>query len=145
MTDTILSVRDADYLTVVALNKGKVTLRDVTEALGVARPTACLMLKKLSVLGLVKKVGNHYIITEVGKAEACELFWRHGVTEWMLVKSGLPSHEACKVARMIELYIPREALKKIWESLGKPISCPCGYSITKWSTTCRPVGRHQIH
>jgi Mn-dependent DtxR family transcriptional regulator len=140
MVDIVLSVRDADYLTVVAVNGGRVTLKDVTAALGVAKPTACLMLKKLSTLGLVKKMGNYYIITEIGKAEACELFWRHGVTEWMLVRSGLPSHEACKVARMIELYIPRDALEKIWEALGRPASCPCGRNMLKWSTTCRPVG-----
>ncbi|MCD6324307.1 MAG: metal-dependent transcriptional regulator [Desulfurococcales archaeon] len=139
MRGKALSVRDADYLTALAKNGGRARLKDVCEALGVAKPTACLMLKKLASDGLVRKDGRHYVLTEEGMALATHILWRHGVTEWMLVKAGLPKEEACAIARRIELLIPEDALRKVWEYMGRPSVCPCGKDITNPASSCRPL------
>jgi len=134
-----LSVRDADYLIALFKCGGEARLSEVCRELKVAKPTASLMMKKLSTAGLVRKVSNKYALTVLGRKTAKEIIWRHTVTEWMLVKSGLNIREACRVARIIELYIPLNSLKKIWSMLGKPVKCPCGYESTGNNGTCRPV------
>ncbi len=134
-----LSVRDADYLIALFNCGGQAGLPDICSALKVAKPTASLMMKKLNISGLVKKVHNKYELTVLGKKIAKEIIWRHTVTEWMLVKSGLKIKDACRVARRIELYIPLKALKEIWIMLGEPVKCPCGYEANGNNGTCRPV------
>ncbi len=134
-----LSVRDADYLIALFKCGGEAGLTDVCRALKVAKPTVSLMMKKLNTAGLVKKVNNKYALTFLGNKIVKEIVWRHTVTEWMLVKSGLNVREACEVARRIELYIPLKSLKKIWIALGEPMKCPCGYESSGDNGTCRPV------
>jgi len=134
-----LSVRDADYLIALFKCGGQAGLAEICGELRVAKPTASLMMKKLNSSGLIMKVNNRYALTSSGRKTAEEIIWRHTVTEWMLVKSGLTVSEACKVARRIELYIPLEALKKIWKALGEPVRCPCGFDTFGKNGTCRPV------
>ncbi len=139
MRSKSLSVRDADYLTALARKGGKARLREICEALGVAKPTACLMLKKLSSCGLVRKEGRLYILTDEGVKLAIHVLWRHAVTEWILVNAGVPKDEACRVARRIELLIPERVLKEVWERIGRPTICPCGKDFAKPEDFCRPL------
>ena len=139
MSECSLSVRDADYIIALVKCGGEANLNDICNVLHIAKPTASLMLKKLKDRGFIYKLGRKFVLTKAGHEIALEISWRHAITEWMLFKAGLPIKEACRVARSIELYIPKKALFKIWISLGKPATCPCGYKISGIGGTCRPV------
>jgi len=141
-----LSVREADYLVALYVEGGAsrpVKPSVLAEVLGVAKPTATLMLKKLVAQGLVKRVEGGYELTDEGIKLVKEIIWRHGVVEGALLKLGLSKDEACIVARLIELNIPMNSLQCIWRNLGCPVKCPHGLKISmddKSSPgTCRPL------
>lgn len=141
-----LSVREADYLVALYVKggtSGPVKPSILAEVLGVAKPTVTLMLKKLTVRGLVKRVEGGYELTGEGLRLVKEIIWRHGVVEGALLKLGLSKDEACMVARLIELNIPMDSLQCIWRNLGCPMECPHGLKIgiddESCSVTCRPL------
>ena len=142
-----LSIREADYLVALYVKGGAsrpVKPSVIAGALGVAKPTVTLMLKKLVVQGLVKRVEGGYKLTDEGFRLVKEIIWRHGVVEGALLKLGLSKDEACMVARLIELSIPMDSLQCIWRNLGCPKRCPHGLKISindrSNPATCRPLG-----
>ena len=148
-----LSVREADYLVALYVKGG--TSRPVkpsilAEVLGVAKPTATLMLKKLITRGLVKRVEGGYELTDNGLKLVKEIIWRHGVVEGALLRLGLSKDEACMVARLVELNIPMDSLQCIWRNLGCPMECPHGLKISidvdePYPATCRPLRARVTH
>ncbi len=144
-----LSIREADYLVALYVKGGAsrpVKPSALAEVLGVAKPTATLMLKKLIMQGLVKRVEGGYELTGEGLRLVKEIIWRHGVVEGALLKLGLSKDEACMVARLIELNIPMSSLQCIWRNLGCPMECPHGFRISvddePSPVTCRPLGAY---
>ncbi len=138
MSAESLSIRDVDYLLAIKRANGAARVSQISNMVHVAKSTASLMLKKLMSYGLVKHVGRGYMLTEKGEEVIKEISWRHAVVETALAELGIPLDEACRAARLIELYLPRETVLKLWIALGRPSRCPHGDQIGK-VTCCRPL------
>ena len=124
---SLLSPRDVDYLMVVyhlSHVRGVARISDVARYLGVAKPTASLMLKKLMRFGLLRRVDSGYALTEEGLSICTDMFIKHTIIETALSRLGLDPDEACRLAREIEVLIPMDKALKIWEGMGKPERCP---------------------
>ncbi|RLG10408.1 MAG: hypothetical protein DRN64_02930, partial [Thaumarchaeota archaeon] len=102
---------------------------EIIDELGVAKPTASLMIGRLRDEGYLQ-VRRRKIFLGRKREEAIRAaLWKHGVMESALVKLGLSSKEACEISWSIVDRIPRSAVERIWRSLGSPDSCPCGYEL----------------
>ncbi|MCF3652565.1 MAG: metal-dependent transcriptional regulator [Aigarchaeota archaeon] len=127
-----LSPRAIEYLlSVLRRSRGKGYARqyEIIEDLGVSKPTASLMVKKLKRVGYLKVEGEKIMLSEVGERLVRELVRRHGIIESALFELGLSREGACRVAWRIVQEIPAEDAERIWIKLGSPASCPCGYRI----------------
>ena len=127
MPSNLLSPRDVDYLMVVyhlTHTKGTARISDVARYLGVAKPTASLMLKKLMRSGLVRRVDSGYALTDDGLSICTDMFIKHTIIETALSRLGLDPDDACLLAREIEVLIPMDKALKIWEGMGRPERCP---------------------
>ncbi len=127
MPSELLSPRDVDYLMVVyhlSHVRGAARISDVAEYLGVAKPTASLMLKKLMRSGLLRRIDGGYVLTEEGLSICTDMFIKHTIIETALSRLGLDPDEACRLAREIEVLMPMDKALKIWESMGRPERCP---------------------
>ncbi len=127
MPSELLSPRDVDYLMIVyhlSHVRGVARTSDVAKYLGIAKPTASLMLKKLTRSGLLRRVDSGYALTEEGLSVCTDMFIKHTIIETALTRLGLDPDEACKLAREIEVLIPMDKALKIWEGLGRPERCP---------------------
>ncbi len=130
MSENALSLRELEYLVAIfehSKKKGYARQYEIRAELNVAKPTASLMIKKLAEKGYVKLAEKKITLARKGEKMLQEILWKHGVIERALVKLGLPSEEACAVTWRIYQNIPRDTVESIWENLGKPNSCPCGY------------------
>lgn len=151
MPSELLSPRDVDYLMVVyylSHERGTARISDVARYLGVAKPTASLMLKKLMKFGFVKKVDGGYALTKVGLSICTDMFIKHTIIETALSKLGLDPDEACQLAREIEVLIPKDKALKIWDGMGRPERCPHSDPIRctvppSMSCRLRIVARHR--
>jgi len=127
-----LSPRAIEYLLSVlrrSWGKGYARQYEIIEDLGVSKPTASLMVKKLKRVGYLKVEGEKIMLSEVGERLVRELVRRHGIIESALFELGLSRRGACRVAWRIVQEIPPEDAERIWIKLGSPTSCPCGYRI----------------
>ncbi len=143
-----ISSRESDYLMAIYSLGGHqkpVRLVDVVKLLGVAKPTASLMIKKLEGKGLVVRDPGGIYLSNEGLSLCLRLIWRHGVVETALTSLGFEPEEACRIAKLIEQQLPEDAVERIWVALGKPGSCPHGVEFISTSKskktlrTCRPL------
>lgn len=130
--------REMDYLITIfrgLRERGYARHREIVEELGVSRPTASLMVKKLVEKGLVASAGRELKLTEKGEEAVAEILWRHGVLETALVLLGVSLEEACRIAWEIELILPENTVESIWRNLGMPSKCPCGLKFPlRWAS-----------
>ncbi|MEM4648456.1 MAG: metal-dependent transcriptional regulator [Nitrososphaerota archaeon] len=127
-----LSPRAIEYLLSIlerARHKGYARQYELIEDLGVSKPTASLMVKKLRRAGYLEVEGEKIRLSEGGLKLVRELAWRHGVIEIALFELGLSREGACRIAWRIAQEIPAEDIERIWIRLGSPRSCPCGCQI----------------
>ena len=127
-----LSLRRIDYLIAVfkcCKEKGYARQHEIIDELGVAKPTASLMIGRLRDEGYLQVRRRKIFLGRKGEEAIREALWKHGVMESALVKLGLSSKEACEISWSIVDRIPRSAVERIWRSLGSPDSCPCGYEL----------------
>ncbi len=127
-----LSPRAIEYLlSVLRRSRGKGYARqyEIVEDLGVSKPTASLMVKKLRCVGYLRVEGEKIMLSEMGEKLVWELIRRHGIIESALFELGLSREGACRLAWRIVQEIPAEDIERIWIKLGSPESCPCGYRI----------------
>lgn len=125
-----LSSRAVEYLLSIlerSRDKGYARQYEIVEDLGVSKPTASLMVRKLREAGYLEVRGEKIMLSRMGRELVLELIWRHGVIESALVRLGLSPERACRTAWRIIQDIPAEDVKRIWSGLGSPSSCPCGY------------------
>jgi Mn-dependent DtxR family transcriptional regulator len=127
-----LSPRAIEYLLSILMRsrgKGYARQYEIIEDLGISKPTASLMVRKLRRVGCLKVEGEKIRLSEVGERLVRELVRRHGIIERALFELGLSRERACGVAWRIVQEIPAEDAERIWMRLGSPRSCPCGYRI----------------
>ncbi len=132
MADEEISLREMEYLVAVfecSKQKGYARQFEIRAELKVAKPTASLMMKKLAKKGYIKLAKNKVMLAEKGEKFIREIIWKHGVIEHALVELGIPEEKACAITWKIAQKIPLEAVKCIWENLGMPNRCPCGYEL----------------
>lgn len=127
-----LSLRAMEYLLSIlgrSRDKGYARQYEIIEDLGVSKPTASLMVKKLRRDGYLEVEGEKIRLSDGGVKLIRELVWKHGVIEWALFELGIPREGACRIAWRIIQEIPAEDVERIWMRLGSPRSCPCGHRI----------------
>lgn len=124
-----LNRREMDYLLSIFINsksKGYARNSEIVKELGVSKATASLMVKKLAEKNLVTASRRGVYLTERGRRIVREILWRHGTIEAALSKLGVPIREACRITWEIQLILPEEAVRVIWQALGAPRVCPLG-------------------
>lgn len=127
-----LSQREIDYLMVIFKRCGEVGYarnKEIVKELNVSKSTASLMLKKLSKVGLIKKSRRKIELTSRGKKALTELSWRHCVVECALSSLGVSLKDSCRAGWKIGGSLSKEMIEELWEKLGKPRMCPCGFEI----------------
>lgn len=125
-----LSKREIDYLLTVfkgVKERGYARHREIVEELGVSKPTVSLMVKKLEEKGLVEPAGKGVRLTEKGAGTVAEILRRHCVIETAFVSLGVSLEDACRLSWETVPILPDNAVSRIWESLGMPSKCPCGF------------------
>lgn len=105
------------YLTVNRGNRCCAKLVEVSEVLGVAKPTASLMLGKLFRMGLIVKSKDGIGLSRHGFDVIDVIIRRHEVLENMLLQHGLDHGRACEISRKLEVILREEDILTIEKSL----------------------------
>jgi DtxR family Mn-dependent transcriptional regulator len=114
----------------VVKGRGALAAR-VAEMLGVSRPTAGEMLKRLEADGLVER-GEHkeVILTADGRAAAERVIRRHRLIERLLTDfMGYTAAESHEQADLLGDTFTDEMIERIHDRLGRPDRCPHGWPI----------------
>lgn len=110
LTDYLIAIL---YLNTKRGSKCCVRLVEVSELLGVAKPTVSLMIRKLVQQGLVMKKKDGVMLSQRG-LERCETIVRkHKVIEEMLISYGLDHDRACDIARKLEVVLGEDDIDVI--------------------------------
>ena len=129
-----LSRRRIEYLISIfrhSKKRGYARQYELVRDLGVSKPTASLMVRKLRDEGYLEIRGGRITLNWRGEKAVQEILWKHGVVESALVELGLSREGACEIAWKILQDLPNETVKRVWENLGLPDRCPCGYLFPK--------------
>ncbi len=110
--------------------------------MGVSTQAASEMVARLSAEGLAKlSEGRELSLTEAGLEAADEVFRRHALLEWLLIKViGLGWAESDEEAARLQGAISPRVQERIEEMLGRPPTCPHGNPIDAASARRRPRG-----
>lgn len=124
----MLSPELADYLLAILYittrRSGECCARlvEVSKLLGVAKPTASLMVGKLVRLGLVVKRREGVVLSRRG-IEVCDaIVRRHSVIEGVLTRCGLSRERACEVARKLEVILDEGDIDALERGLASALS-----------------------
>ncbi len=134
-----LSKRDYDCIEAVdalSLNGWPARVRDVAGRMKVTPPTAVQFLDKLIEMDLVEKGPSGYRLSRRGTVCLNEATRAHRLLETLLVRSGLPLREACRVSSSLSLPIDEVDLEKLCAHMSHPDRCPHGRPI--------PVGAQHV-
>lgn len=120
-----------DYLKSIyalATRAGSVTTSAVAERLGVAAPTASVMLKRLEANGLAHRSGDHQVqLTDHGRRHALGVVRRHRLLETFLAQVlGVPWDEVHAEAEVLEHAISPRIEERIDAFLQHPARDPHG-------------------
>jgi DtxR family Mn-dependent transcriptional regulator len=99
--------------------------------LGVSRPTVTVALRRMARDGLVRLNGRKEIeLTRPGMAKAESIVRRHRIMErWLTDTLGLDWVAADAEAARLEHAVSELVEKRLYESLGRPATCPHGNPI----------------
>jgi DtxR family Mn-dependent transcriptional regulator len=108
----------------------------------VSTQAASEMVARLSGEGLVKLSEDRELsLTEAGLEAADQVFRRHALLEWLLIKViGLGWAESDEEAARLQGAISTRVQERIEEMLGRPPTCPHGNPIDAASARRRPRG-----
>ncbi|MGH7705065.1 MAG: metal-dependent transcriptional regulator [Candidatus Dormibacteria bacterium] len=103
----------------------------IAEWLGVSAPTVTGVMQRLHEQGLVEFNSDRSLrLSEAGERRAAEVVRRHRVVErWLTDSLGLDWATADAEAGKMSHYFSDLVLERIFESLGRPTSCPHGNAI----------------
>ncbi len=128
--------RAIDYL-VAAYRAGRgctpVTLKRVSESMGVRAPTAHKVLMRLVECGYMVKTGRgEFALTEAGVELAERVIRSHRILEtFLMVVLKCSAEEACEYASKLDRHAPPELINRMCEALGHPSVCPHGKPIPR--------------
>jgi DtxR family Mn-dependent transcriptional regulator len=103
----------------------------LAEWLGVSRPTVTVALRRMLRNNLVRLNARKEIeLTARGEAEASAIVRRHRVMErWLTDVLGLDWIDADEEAARLEHSVSEAVEERLWETLGRPTTCPHGNPI----------------
>jgi len=103
----------------------------LAEWLGVSRPTVTIALRRMTRDGMVQLNGRKEIeLTERGAEAAVAVVRRHRIMErWLTDALGLDWVTADEEAARLEHAVSEVVERRLWETLGRPTSCPHGNPI----------------
>ncbi len=103
----------------------------LAEWLGVSRPTVTIALRRMTRDGMVRLNGRKEIeLTAQGAKAAAAIVRRHRIIErWLTDTLGLDWVAADEEAARLEHAVSDQVEGLLWESLGRPSSCPHGNPI----------------
>jgi DtxR family Mn-dependent transcriptional regulator len=99
--------------------------------LGVSRPTVTVALRRMTRDGMVRLNSRKEIeLTNRGRQAAAAIVRRHRIMErWLTDALGLDWVTADEEAARLEHAVSDVVERRLWESLGRPTSCPHGNPI----------------
>ncbi len=99
--------------------------------LSVSRPTVTVALRRMTRDGMVRLNGRKEIeLTERGRRQAAAIVRRHRIMErWLTDALGLDWVTADEEAARLEHAVSDVVERRLWETLGRPTSCPHGNPI----------------
>src|SRR5215471_7244519 len=99
--------------------------------LGVSRPTVTVALRRMTRDGMVRLNGRKEIeLTDRGRQAAAAIVRRHRIMErWLTDALGLDWVTADEEAARLEHAVSDVVEHRLWETLGRPTSCPHGNPI----------------
>jgi DtxR family Mn-dependent transcriptional regulator len=99
--------------------------------LGVSRPTVTVALRRMTRDGMVRLDGRKEIdLTERGLEAATAIVRRHRIMErWLTDALGMDWVAADEEAARLEHAVSDVVERRLWETLGRPTSCPHGNPI----------------
>ncbi|TMC12821.1 MAG: metal-dependent transcriptional regulator [Chloroflexi bacterium] len=99
--------------------------------LGVSRPTVTVALRRMTRDGMVRLNGRKEIeLTDRGRDAAAAIVRRHRIMErWLTDALGLDWVTADEEAARLEHAVSDVVERRLWETLGRPTSCPHGNPI----------------
>jgi DtxR family transcriptional regulator, Mn-dependent transcriptional regulator len=108
-----------------------VTNARLAEWLGVSRPTVTAGLRRMARDGLLRHdTGKEVLLTAEGDLQAAGIVRRHRIVErWLTDSLGLDWVVADEEAARLEHTISEVVENRLYESLGRPTSCPHGNPI----------------
>jgi DtxR family transcriptional regulator, Mn-dependent transcriptional regulator len=113
---------------------------DVADALGVSPATATALVKRLVEHGLASHAPYKGVaLTDAGRKTALAVMRRHRVVERFLADFlGYGWAEADELAPKFEHDLPQEVEDRLFEALGRPVTCPHGFPIPGQGTDAVP-------
>lgn len=113
---------------------------DLAALLGVSPATATAMVKRLVDQGLVRHVPYKGVsLTDAGRKLAVAVVRRHRIVERFLTDLlGYSWAEADTLAPKFEHDLPQEVEDRLFEVLGRPVTCPHGFPIPGLGTDDEP-------
>lgn len=99
--------------------------------LGVSRPTVTVALRRMTRDGMIRIDGRKEIeLTEKGEREAAAIVRRHRIVErWLTDTLGLDWVRADEEAARLEHAVSDVVEERLFEALGRPLTCPHGNPI----------------
>src|ERR1051326_4213107 len=99
--------------------------------LGVSRPTVTVALRRMTRDGMVVQNSRKEIeLTARGRRAAAAIVRRHRIMErWLTDSLGLDWVTADEEAARLEHAVSDVVERRLWETLGRPTSCPHGNPI----------------
>src|SRR5438552_6780007 len=99
--------------------------------LGVSRPTVTVALRRMTRDGMVRQTARKEIeLTERGREAAAAIVRRHRIMErWLTDSLGLDWVAADEEAARLEHAVSDRVEQRLYESLGRPRTCPHGNPI----------------
>ena len=130
----MISLTEENYLKALfnlSLENGEVRVSELSNRLGIKKPTVTSMMKALAKKNLVQYESYRPIkLTDSGKKEASSIIRKHRLTEMFLVeKMGFGWENVHEIAEQVEHIHAPEFFERMNELLGKPTFDPHGSPI----------------
>ena len=129
----MLSKAEAEYLVRIYEMGEPAGPKRVAESMGVSRPTAYEVMRKLVDKGFLVSQKGLYALTPMGISEAEKILRAHRVLETMFYRLGVDLERACRMASRIQVEIDEDIVDGICSFLGNPKTCPHGKPIPEVS------------
>ncbi|MGC8570681.1 metal-dependent transcriptional regulator [Caldivirga sp.] len=137
-----VTVKELEYLRAINNEGSPISITSLSRKLGRSASSVYEEITHLVSKGFVTKSHEGVCLTSDGKMLLELVDNSHRIIETWLVSLGFSVEEACRLASKMETTMPIEVLKKLYENMGKPSSCPHGKPITFEDTAPRAASAH---